>query len=194
MTEPAAGAGDLPAERKREMSKPKTLITGALSGCFAALLTHILLAVLPILLVAVILFVLYVIHKDLFWAGVYFLMYPAVLLYDRILLVCGLTIGLGLISGGLIGLVSPLPFFKKHPYLIGSLLSILVHILAGIAVGLYFAFGLQASALALPGGLYLTCLGPLVGILTVFVIQHIRRPAADAETSAPHPQQDDDPL
>lgn len=167
------------------MNNPKMMITGAFSGCFAALLTHILLAFLPILLAAVILAVLYAIHKDLFWVGVYFLMYPAVFLYERILLVCGLTGGLGLVSGGLIGFFSPLPLFSKRPYLMGSLVSILVYILAGIAAALYFTFGLQASALALPGFLYLACLGPLVGILTVFIILRIRRPADAMETPAP---------
>jgi hypothetical protein len=57
-----------------------------------------------------------------------------------------------------------------------------VYILAGIAAVLYFTFGLQASALALPGFLYLACLGPLVGILTVLMIRRI------------HPRQNRDSL
>jgi uncharacterized membrane protein YuzA (DUF378 family) len=132
-----------------------------------------LLAALPILLATVLLAVLYVIHSDLFWAGVYFLMYLAVFIYERILLVFGLTGGLGLVSGGLIGFFSPLPLFNKRPYLMGSLISILAYILAGIAAVLYFIFGLQASALALQGFLYLVCLGPLVCILTVLMLRRI---------------------
>ncbi len=150
------------------MNKPD-IFTGVLSGCFIAILIQSFLAVLPALLIALILLVLTAIHPDLFWAGVLVLFTPLVGLRESILLACGLTIGLGMASGGLIGLFSSFPFFGRHPYLSGILISTLAHLLAGIAIGLYFTFGSQATMLAWPGFYYLACPGPLIGLLTVFI-------------------------
>ncbi len=151
------------------MNKPKSIVTGTFSGCFTAILIQFLLAILPALLIALILLILTAIHPDLFWAGVLVLFTPLIELHESILLACGLTIGLGLVSGGLIGFFSSFPFFGRHPYLSGIFIGLLVHLLAGIAIGLYFAFGSQAAALAWPGLLYLACPGPLVGFLTVLI-------------------------
>lgn len=156
------------------MNNPKNIIIGSFSGCFTALTIQFFLVLLPALLIALILLVLTAIHPDLFWAGVLVLFTPLVELRESILLACGLLIGLGLVSGGLIGFLSSFPFFNKHPYLTGLFLGLLVHLLTGVAAALYFTFGSQQDALAWPGFWYLTCPGPLVGILAVFIVRRGR--------------------
>jgi|GEM_PF-2594746 len=153
------------------MNNPKNIIIGSFSGCFTALTIQFFLAVLPALLIALILLVLTAIHPDLFWAGVLVLFTPLVGLHESILLVCGLSVGLGLASGGLIGFFSSFPFFNKHSYLAGLFLGLLLHLLVGVSAGLYFTIGLREPGLAWPGFWYLTCPGPLIGLLTVFTLR-----------------------
>lgn len=156
------------------MNNPQNIIIGSFSGCFTALTIQFFLVLLPALLIALILLVLTAIHPDLFWAGVLVIFTPLVGMHESILLACGLLIGLGLVSGGLIGLFSSFPFFNKHPYLAGLFLGLLVHLLTGVAGGLYLIFGSQQAVLAWPGFWYLTCPGPLIGLLTVFTLRRGR--------------------
>lgn len=167
--------GDEAQRQEVGMNKPKNIVTGVFSGCFTSILIQLFLTILPALLIALILLMLTAIHPDLVWAGILVLFTPLIGLREPILLACGWTIGLGMASGGLIGLFSSSPFFGSRPYLSGILISILVHLLAGTAAGAYFAFGSQQPALAWPGFVYLACPGPLVGLLTVFIVWRGRK-------------------
>jgi hypothetical protein len=153
------------------MNKLKNMIVGLFSGCFTAIAIQFFLAILLALLIALILLVLTAIHPDLIAVGVLMLGTALVEMNESILLICGLTVGLGLASGGLIGFFSSFSFFSKHPYRAGLFLGLLVHLLAGVAAGLYFTFGSQQAVLAWPGFWYLTCPGPLIGLLTVFTLR-----------------------
>jgi hypothetical protein len=153
------------------MNKLKNMIVGLFSGCFTALTIQFFLAILPALLIALILLVLTAIHPDLIAVGILMLGTALVEMHESILLACGLLIGLGLASGGLIGFFSSFRFFNKHPYLAGLFLGLLMHLLAGVSAGLYFTFGSQQDVLAWPGFWYLTCPGPLIGLLTVFILR-----------------------